>query len=361
TLQIFETGPAVIEAETVWAALRGLETFSQLVHLNKKVNAFVVNVTSILDYPTYSHRGILLDSARHFLPVKLLKDNLDAMSYNKFNVFHWHIVDDQSWPLAMVTYPNITKSAYSPRHVYSLEDVQDVIEYARLRGIRVIPEIDSPGHTGAIGKAFPDILTHCYKNGKRDTPDYPEHAARENLDPTNPQTYRVMTNIFREIKHVFKDEYVHLGMDEVYYACWESSPEIKRFMNYHNYTSVSQVENFYVKKTLNNLKRLGGKYIIWQDPIENNVQVDPDTIVQVWKGNNWRSVAPLVARKGHKMLMSAFWYLDYISYAADWKKYYEADPRGFEGMESEKDLVVGGEACLWGEYVDATNLIARLW
>ncbi|CAN7984263.1 unnamed protein product, partial [Ixodes pacificus] len=321
---------------------------------------FVVNVTAVVDYPTYSYRGILLDSARHFLPVKILKQNLDAMSYNKFNVFHWHIVDDQSWPLAMVTYPNLTQGAYTPRHIYSLEEVQDVIEYARLRGIRVIPEIDSPGHTGALGKAFPDILSHCYKNGKRDTPDYPEHAARENLDPTNPQTYQVMTNIFREIRNVFKDEYIHLGMDEVYYACWKSSPEIRRFMEAHNFTSISQVEEYYVTRTLSNVKRLGSKYIIWQDPIENDVQVDRDTLVQVWKGD-WKQMARRVVRKGHKMVLSTPWYLDYISYAADWKKYYTADPRDFSGTESEKQLVVGGEACLWSEYVDATNLIARLW
>ncbi|CAN8018678.1 unnamed protein product [Ixodes persulcatus] len=360
TLEIPDVGPAVLEAETVWGALRGLETFSQLVHINAEGNAFVVNVTAVVDYPTYSYRGILLDSARHFLPVKILKQNLDAMSYNKFNVFHWHIVDDQSWPLAMVTYPNLTQSAYTPRHIYSLEEVQDVIEYARLRGIRVIPEIDSPGHTGALGKAFPNILTHCYKNGKRDTPDYPEHAARENLDPTNPQTYRVMTNIFREIRNVFKDEYIHLGMDEVYYACWKSSPEIRRFMEAHNFTSISQVEEYYVTRTLSNVKRLGSKYIIWQDPIENDVQVDRDTLVQVWKGD-WKQMARRLARKGHKMVLSTFWYLDYISYAADWKKYYKADPRDFSGTESEKQLVVGGEACLWSEYVDATNLIARLW
>ncbi|KAL3215799.1 hypothetical protein MRX96_033416 [Rhipicephalus microplus] len=195
SLVVPEQGDAVLKSKSVWGALRGKtrETFSQLVHQNSVSKAFLLNI---------------------------IKQNLDAMAYNKFNAFHWHLVDDQSWPLEMATYPNLTQSAYSPRHVYSRKDVQDVIEYARLRGIRVIPEIDTPGHTQALGKIFPDILTACYFNRIRGNPHYTKHAAFEMLDPTRNYTYDVMRNIFREVIEVFKDHYIHLGMDEVYYSCW---------------------------------------------------------------------------------------------------------------------------------------------
>ncbi|KAH7955944.1 hypothetical protein HPB52_005262 [Rhipicephalus sanguineus] len=331
TLNVPEQGDAMLTSQTVWGALRGLETFTQLVHQDPVSKA-------------------------------------DAMSYNKFNVFHWHLVDDQSWPLEMATYPNLTQSAYSPRHVYSRKDVQDIIEYARLRGIRVIPEVDTPGHTQALGKIFPDILTACYFNGTRGKPDYPNHAAFEMLNPMQNYTYDVMKSIFQEVIETFKDKYIHLGMDEVYYSCWESSPEIAEFMREQGFDAVNQVEQYYVKRTLANVQNLGAKYMIWQDPIDNDVNAANDTLVEVWKDTSldtkmkrWQDYIKPIARKGYQMVLSACWYLNYISYGEDWKKFYKCDPRNFEGTEAEKDLVVGGEACMWGEYVDGTNLIPRLW
>jgi hexosaminidase len=111
--------------------------------------------TLIKDSPRFTYRGLMLDTARHFIPVPILKKQIDAMSYNKLNVLHWHIVDDQSFPFEMKKYPNITKMGrYSSAHVYSQEQVLDIIRHARTRGIRVIPEFDTPGHVAALGKAF---------------------------------------------------------------------------------------------------------------------------------------------------------------------------------------------------------------
>lgn len=364
SLEIPFEGDARLYAARVWGALRGLETFSQLVHWDNSRMAFVVNSTRIFDYPAYTYRGVLLDSARHFLPVKLIKQNLDAMSYNKFNVFHWHLVDDQSWPLEMAVYPNLTNGAYSPKHVYTRRDVQDVIAYAREIGIRVIPEIDSPGHTHALGKAFPDILTPCYGRQGRGTAKNPLHAAFENLDPTNDNAYHVMTNIFREVVATFRDEYIHLGMDEAYQECWKSSPEIKKFMDELGYRSTSELEGHYVRKTLANVKRLGSKYIVWQDPVQHGIEVAKDALVQIWVGssrNEWWQHARDVTRKGYRIIVSAPWYLNYISYGQDWEKYYTSDPRSFADTQEQEELVVGGEVCMWGEYVDATNLLSRLW
>ncbi|XP_064461282.1 beta-hexosaminidase subunit alpha-like [Ornithodoros turicata] len=368
TLHVGETGEALLNSSTVWGALRGIETFSQLVYQEEETRKYLINATQIEDFPRFAFRALLIDSARHFQPLKVLKQNLDAMAYNKFNVFHWHLVDDQSWPLEMTTYPNLTKSAYSPRLVYSKADVQDIIEYARLRGIRVIPEVDTPGHTQALGKVFPDVLTACYGNGTRGTPNYPEFAAFEMLNPTQDYTYDLMKDILKEVAESFKDEYIHLGMDEVYYACWNSSPEIKAFMQEKGFDAVNQVEQYYVKRTLDNVKNFGSKYMIWQDPIDNDVEAEKDTLVGVWKDTSldvkmktWQEYIAPIAQKGYQMVLSACWYLNYISYGQDWKKYYECDPRGFNGTEEEKDLVVGGEACMWGEYVDGTNIIPRLW
>ncbi|XP_064478688.1 beta-hexosaminidase subunit beta-like isoform X2 [Ornithodoros turicata] len=368
TLEVPDEGEAVLKSQTVWGALRGLETFSQLVYEEDKTGKLLINATEIEDFPRFGFRGILVDSARHFLPVDVIKQNLDAMAYNKFNVLHWHIVDDQSWPLELRTFPNLTESAFSRRYVYSKADVQDIVEYARLRGIRVIPEIDTPGHTQALGKIFPDLLTPCYGNGTRGTPNYPKHAAFEMLDPTKNITYDVVNEILKEVADTFKDEYLHLGMDEVSYDCWKSSPEIKEFMEQHCMSDVNEVEQYYIRRTFEKLEGSGSKLMIWQDPIDNDVQVPEGTLVGVWKNsslcaevNNWREHVSRTVRKGYQVVLSACWYLNYISYGEDWKRYYQCDPTSFEGTQREKDLVVGGEATVWGEYIDGNNLIPTLW
>jgi len=370
SIEVPTSGNAEIKSKTVWGALRGLETFSQLLYQDE-TGQNLINSTKIVDEPRFKYRGLLLDTARHYQPIKTLKKNLDAMAYNKFNAFHWHIIDDQSFPFESKIFPNLTKlGAYSPKHVYTQKNIRDLIQYARNRGIRVIPEFDTPGHTQALGKSFPNILTPCYGDGPDEpyTPDYPEHAAAEFLNPMINETYDIFKTLVEEVKTVFKDEYIHLGMDEVYYACWKSSPEIAEFMKKHNYTDIHQVEQHYVKRTLKNVKDTGYKYIIWQDPIDNEVVAEPDSLIEVWKDtyldysmDKWENYIVPVAQKGYQIILSACWYLNYISYGQDWKRYYECDPWNFNGTDAEKELVIGGEACMWGEYVDGTNLLARLW
>ena len=265
-----------IRSNTIWGALRALETFSQLIYTDHETKQLVVNATKINDWPRFKFRGIMLDTARHFLPKNVLLANLDAMSYNKMNVFHWHIVDDQSFPLESKYFPQLTKQgAYSPKHIYTQDDIMEIIEYARFRGIRVIPEIDTPGHTQSFGRAFPFLLTPCYGQGydKPYTANYPKHANAEMLNPIQNFTYDFMKLLFEEVRYLFVDEYIHLGMDEVYYDCWKSNPKILQFMKEHKMTNMNQIEQFYAEKTVENVKNLGYKYLIWQDPVDNGVKV----------------------------------------------------------------------------------------
>ncbi|XP_076091620.1 beta-hexosaminidase subunit beta-like [Mytilus galloprovincialis] len=359
---------STLSAVSVWGVLRGLETFSQLIYVNEQ-KKIQVKKTSIEDRPRFKHRGIMLDTARHYLPIWILLKNLDAMSYNKFNVFHWHIVDDQSFPYQSKRFPGLSaKGAYTAKHVYTHVDIKRVIDYARLRGIRVIPEFDTPGHTASWGKARKDLLTPCYENGIPGVGKYNSHGEYEILNPTLNRTYKFMEELLGEVVEVFHDNFVHLGMDEAYHACWATNPEISKFMVQNGIAKgdYSALEEYYIEKVLKIVDSLNRSDIIWQDPIDHGAKVPQNAIIQIWKGSKntagtWEEYMTNITNQGHQVILSSCWYLNYISYGQDWKKYYQCDPLNFSGSDNNFEKVLGGEACVFGEYIDHTNLLPRLW
>uniref|UniRef100_A0A914PDV9 beta-N-acetylhexosaminidase n=1 Tax=Panagrolaimus davidi TaxID=227884 RepID=A0A914PDV9_9BILA len=142
----------IIVANQVWGGIRALETFSHLIF--KDANGqWWLRSAIISDSPRFPHRGIMLDSSRHFLSINIIKRQIDLMAQNKMNVLHWHLTDSESFPYTSIIYPDLSaKGAYTPKHVYKIDQIKDIIEFSRFRGIRVIPEFDTPGHTGKSGK-----------------------------------------------------------------------------------------------------------------------------------------------------------------------------------------------------------------
>uniref|UniRef100_A0A8B9JKL9 Beta-hexosaminidase subunit alpha n=1 Tax=Astyanax mexicanus TaxID=7994 RepID=A0A8B9JKL9_ASTMX len=335
-----------------------LESFSQLVYQDK-YNMYFVNKTEIQDFPRFEFRGLLLDTSRHYLPLNAILKTLDAMAYSKFNVFHWHIVDDPSFPYQSYSYPDLSsKGAFHPMtHIYTQSDVKRVISHARMRGIRVIPEFDTPGHTQSWGKGQPNLLTPCYKG------DVPSGT----FGPVNPildSTYQFMSGLFKEMKSVFPDSYVHLGGDEVNFACWKSNPNVRAFMTKmgfgHDYT---KLESYYIENIVNISSALNKTPIVWQDVFDYRERIPKDTVLEIWKGvpADYRTELAKITHAGYRVLLSAPWYINHISYGQDWRNSYTVQPQNFSGTDQQKALVIGGEVCMWGEYVDATNLHPRLW
>ena len=139
-----------IKAKNYFGARHGLETLSQLISYKEEHDSLQMHTFAMIeDKPMYPHRGIILDTSRNFFSVEILKRVIDGLSYNKMNVFHWHLTDTHSFPLEIKSIPELTEwGAYSKHQIYSQKDIKEIVEYARIRGVKVLPEFDAPAHVG---------------------------------------------------------------------------------------------------------------------------------------------------------------------------------------------------------------------
>ena len=210
SLIIRESNTWELSADYYVGFLRGFETFSQLFEEklssdNLTVQLVIKGIPIVIDdQPDYLWRGLMIDSSRHFQPMKTLKKMIDGLMFNKMNVLHWHISDEDSFPMDVKTQPELSQYG-SVGGIYSETDVKSLIQYAKTRGVRLIPEIDTPAHTQSWGRSpnLADIIVNCNTEYKGQ------------FDPTLNKTYDVVKNVMQYVNNTFIDNYVHFGGDEV--------------------------------------------------------------------------------------------------------------------------------------------------
>jgi len=338
---------ATITAKTVYGAMHALETFSQLVsHDNEGHKVYQAEIE---DFPRFRHRGFLIDTARHFLSMNVMKQQIDALAYTKMNVLHWHLSDEYSYSTISTTVPEMRKAAFDDNHLYSVADVAELVQYGLERGVRIIPEVDTPGHTKSWKKAVPEIMVDCPY-------DYSV------LNPALNSTYEMLGKLWQGLSTQYPDEYVHTGGDELDLRCWKNHQSIDDFMRDHKITSLVGLETYFERRLLLQvLKPMKKAYVVWQEVFDNGVDLPLDTVVHVWKDQQWQTDLASVVKAGHKALLSSPWYLNYIAYKEPWQKYYEVEPLDIAATDEEKKRVMGGEGCMWGEFVDNTNSLSRVW
>eukprot|EP00899_Mesostigma_viride_P006503 jgi/Mesvir1/15854/Mv03401-RA.1 len=351
-LDIPAAGPdAAISAGTVYGALRALETLSQLAEYS--FDSKQANIADapwhIVDFPRFSYRGLLLDTARHFQPMEVLRHVVDSMSYAKLNVLHWHLVDSQSFPLESSAYPRLWMGAFSPTERYSRDEVAELVEYARRRGVRVVPELDIPGHAASWGVGYPEL--------------WPSPDCREPLNPVSGLAFAVISGLLDELASLFPDPLVHLGGDEVSPTCWDNSTAITEWMSAKGLNSSTLYEAFVrtgQAATLENRRQP----IHWQEVFDNfgKEGLSRDVIIQAWYPLSTLASATAAGLRGIRSNSDA-WYLDWLH--TPWTSFYLNDPleglpRGPEGR-AQAELVLGGEVCMWGETADFSVLLQTIW
>ncbi|KAH9420423.1 hypothetical protein DERP_014042, partial [Dermatophagoides pteronyssinus] len=378
-------GIGQIISKTVWGMIRAMETLSQLIYVDSNhpnCSRMIIDVIQVWDRPRFRYRSIMIDTARHYLPLWLIIENLDAMAQNKLNVLHWHINDDQSFPFESQVFANISRIAsYSERHVYSRMDIEKIIGQAKIRGIQVIVEFNTPAHCQSLGKIFPGIMSRCNNNVAAasmetlTTTSNKQPLLHSNIiNPSQELTYDILEKILTEFRQIFPSNRIHLGMDDISYECWSNDQDIRQFMGANRMHSFEKLEQYHLERMINiTVEKLHSKPIIWQDPFDKDIPIPSGTIIQVWKDyrlldndqHDWKFHVEKLLHSNYTVILSACYFLNLIQYGQqkDWKQIYNCDPHDFNGFnrEQKQQFVIGGEALIWSEYIDQTNFMSRVW
>ena len=340
---------AKLTAPTPLGTMHGLQTFLQLVDVSP--NGFAAPALKIQDQPRFPWRGLMIDSARHFIPLDVIHRNINGMEAVKMNVFHWHLSENQGFRAESKKFPKLHEQG-SDALYYTQDEIRDLIAYARDRGIRVVPEFDMPGHTTAWFVGHPELAS-----GKG-----PYEIERKwgifdpAMDPTSEKVYKFLDELIGEMAKLFPDHFFHVGGDEVNGKQWDANPKIQEFIRAHGLKGNAGLQLYFNKKLQGIVSKHDKSMVGWDEVLDP--ALPKDIVIQSWRGQASLAEA---AKQGYRGMLSNGYYLDLGWSAA---RHYAVDPMGGAAADlspQEKQRILGGESCMWSEYVNAENIDSRIW
>ena len=340
---------ARLSAPSTLGVMRGLQTFLQLVQITGE--GFAVQAVSIDDSPRFPWRGLMIDVGRHFIPLDVLKRNLDGMAAVKLNVFHWHLSENQGFRVESRKFPKLT-AVGSDGLFYTQSEVRDLIAYAHARGIRVVPEFDMPGHSTAWFVGHPELASGPgpYEIERKWGVFDPA------IDPTREETYKFLDAFIGEMAGLFPDQFFHIGGDEVNGKQWDANPKIQQFMHAHNLKNNNDLQAYFNQRVQKIVSKHGKTMLGWDEILRPDL---PNSIViQSWRGPDSLARA---AKQGYRGLLSSGYYVD-LMWSAE--RHYLTEPLSGAAANlspEEQKRILGGEACMWSEYVSPENIDSRIW
>ncbi|HEX2560425.1 beta-N-acetylhexosaminidase, partial [Phenylobacterium sp.] len=355
-------GAVRLEADGPAGALRGLATLRQLVVRGQ--DGFELPTVVIEDGPRFAWRGLMIDVARHFVSVETLKRQIDAMEAVKLNVLHLHLSDDEGFRVESRRLPRLTEVA-SHGEYYTQDEVRDLVAYAAERGVRIVPEFDVPGHTGAILSAYPELSA---------APVDPKNRIglmSLAMDPTKPETFVFLETLFAEMAGLFPDAYFHVGGDEVNAAAWTNNPSIRAYMAAHGHADAHALQREFSERVRRIVQGLGKTPVAWEEVAER--PIDDGTVVQAWRSSE---ALAHVTGQGNRAIATAGYYLDLLWPGLDHYARDPADllatppdnpslalgPKPTGPLSAEQSArLLGVEAALWTMTVSEEMVDAALW
>lgn len=381
-----------IEANKRAGLIYGLQTLFQLlppqIESDKKEDNVVWQIPQleVIDYPRVGWRGLMLDVSRHFFTVEEVKRYIDNMVKYKYNMFHWHLTDDEGWRIEIKSLPKLTEvgacrteqigwfgnfsqpNPDAPKNYggyYTQEEIKDVVNYALERNIQIMPEIDVPGHSSAALAAYPELSCfpesgdHFVRTGATfldwNTGGRPEAIYENTLNPANEIVYDFLDKVITEVSALFPFEYIHTGGDEAPYTFWEKSSDVKELMKREKLNNMAEVQSYFGKRVEQIILSKNKKMMGWDEILEGGIT--PTTGLMSWRGIEHGIEA---SNSEHFVVMSPtnYVYIDYMQgditteprvYASlRLNQTYKFDPIP-EGANEK--YILGGQANLWTEQI----------
>ncbi len=342
--------PARIELHCVTdlGGLHGLETLLQLLQADEK--GFFFPALSIQDKPRFPWRGLMIDVCRHWLPMEVVKRNLDGMAAVKMNVLHLHLSEDQGFRIESKLYPKLHQLG-SDGFYYTQAEIKTIIAYADERGIRVYPEFDIPGHTTAWFIGHPELASAPgpYSIERR------WGVFDPTMDPTKESTYKLLDRFIGEMAALFPDPFFHIGGDENNGKQWNANPAIQAFMKKNNIKDNHSLQAYFNSRLLKIITKHGKRMVGWDEIL--HPQMPKNIVIQSWRGPQFMVRS---ARQGYQGILSNGYYIDLVQPASF---HYLNDPVPADSAltPAESALILGGEATSWAELVTPETVDSRIW
>ena len=370
----------VIEGATAAGVFYGVQTLRKSIPVDKSLTEVTLPAVMLKDAPRFGYRGVMLDCARHYFPVKFVKQFIDLIAMHNMNVFHWHLTDDQGWRIEVKKYPDLAKiGSVREKTVlghnsdvfddtpyggyYTQEEAREIVKYAADRFITVIPEIDMPGHMIAALAAYPDM--GCTGGPYKVSPIW--GIMPDVLCLGNEKTYQFCEDVLSEMMDIFPSEYIHLGGDETPNVRWKECPKCKALMAKENLTP-GKLQGYFTNRIEKFVNSKGRRIIGWDEILDGDINQSA-TIM------SWRGTAPGArgAKMGHDVIMSpsSHVYFDYYQTRqgeSQWEeplliggnlpieRTYSLEPVP-EGADAETARhIIGVQGNLWTEYIAGPSL-----
>lgn len=374
-----------ITANTKTGIVYGLQSLFQLLPAIRTNAALTVSCMNIKDYPRFKWRGMHLDVSRHFFGPEFVKKYIDLMSQYKFNTFHWHLTDDQGWRIEIKKYPlltqigawrvdknNITWSSRPQAQLgeqanyggyYTQEQIKDIIKYAALRNITIVPEIEMPGHSAAAIASYPFLS--CMQQAQLPMTGGNYTNISSNYCAGNDSAFTFLENVLTEVMNLFPSQYIHVGGDEVDKTSWKNCPKCQERMKKEGLKNEEELQSYFIKRIEKFISSKKRKMIGWDEILEGGLA--PEATVMSWRGEAGGIEA---AKMNHNVVMTPGTPLYFDHYQADpatepraiggfntLKRVYDYNPIPKELDEQQSKFILGAQANLWAEFITTSKQV----
>ncbi|QDH78557.1 beta-N-acetylhexosaminidase [Echinicola soli] len=359
-----------LKAATAQGMFYAVQTLKQIIQSSLYQHSSALPCLRIKDQPRFSYRGLMLDPARHFLPIEDLKKYVEVMAGYKYNKLHLHLTDDQGWRLEIKKYPKLTtigsrrdgmNGDKTPRNgFYTQEEMKDFVQFAAERHVEVIPEFDLPGHSVAAIASYPELKLSCADTVTKVRNH--EGVSKDILCVGNDTVFTFIDDVIKEMSSIFPSKMFHIGGDEAPLDAWKNCAPCQALKKEHHLTTDQELFAYFFKRVNQSLTKYQKEPLFWYE-LDVPEYLENSTIF-LWRMGSAAKVLAAAKKNNYEVICSPgeYAYFDYPQWKdglpnVDWmgvitlQKVYQFDPAYTFNKKQQKKYIRGVEAPVWGESV----------